>query len=850
MKRYFATLMLFFILASPVAAQDSLNVAKIGSLYDFWGLCEDIEYNGGYVYVPDMTLGMRVIDVADPATPEEVAVWDLEAPFRIIVEGNIAYYLDFLGPYLKTLNVMNPVNPVPLDSIEITSSSTDLELDVSGSLAVLTDPAFGLTLYDVSDPSNLTVFSTYTDHVPEYSIINGDYVYVSVHNTEEMVVLDISTPSAPQFLGTVPAPEEIDDMEIRGSMLYCACDWDGFAVFSLVDPAYPTLIGTFQTPGDCETLAAQDNYLYLCANDIGLVVYNVANPFNPIEVATCPAGGNIRFYEIKVEGGTAYASGSNPKVTIFDISVPSSPSIESTIGEGAFLLAIDVHGDYAYFADQLGSFYVADVSDPTNPQHAAELGPLGKPFDVAVNGTYAYLATEDDGVLQINITNPSDPWVVYQLDLEGDGRQLYEQSNIVYIAESLEEQDAGRLTIVDFIEFPPQIISETLLQAATGIHVDGMTAYVCSDYPNNLAIIDISDPSNPVVLSDVAMPGSFHSLVSYGNHLYVANGGYFNFLIFDVSNPASPSLVNTIELEGYVSSVSIAGDQLIVGTFGDGFLIYDLIDPANPTIYGYYPGNSLDVVVEGDYAYSAELRTMSVFQIGPVEPDPVVVTMTPTSETNLPASGGTLFFDANVVSNLPDTYPDVMFWTKVKLPNGNFYPPIQFQMTFTLLPFMNVSGSLTQDIPAFAPEGNYEMWGWVGASPYGGPSFGNSFPFTKSAVVMGGASVNDWASDGHMIADDAAVSEVLPSSYEMLPVYPNPFNPTTMVSVSLPQAADLTVTVYNITGQQVVELANSQFSAGNHMLTFDASNLASGLYFIQAHVPGHLNTTQKVMLVR
>ena len=84
----------------------------------------------------------------------------------------------------------------------------------------------------------------------------------------------------------------------------------------------------------------------------------------------------------------------------------------------------------------------------------------------------------------------------------------------------------------------------------------------------------------------------------------------------------------------------------------------------------------------------------------------------------------------------------------------------------------------------------------------------------------------------------------------MLPVYPNPFNPTTMVSVSLPQAADLTVTVYNITGQQVVELANSQFSAGNHMLTFDASNLASGLYFIQAHVPGHLNTTQKVMLVR
>jgi len=48
----------------------------------------------------------------------------------------------------------------------------------------------------------------------------------------------------------------------------------------------------------------------------------------------------------------------------------------------------------------------------------------------------------------------------------------------------------------------------------------------------------------------------------------------------------------------------------------------------------------------------------------------------------------------------------------------------------------------------------------------------------------------------------------------------------------------------------VTELANGRLTAGQHTLTFDGSNLASGIYFINASVPGKLNETQKVVLMK
>jgi len=96
----------------------------------------------------------------------------------------------------------------------------------------------------------------------------------------------------------------------------------------------------------------------------------------------------------------------------------------------------------------------------------------------------------------------------------------------------------------------------------------------------------------------------------------------------------------------------------------------------------------------------------------------------------------------------------------------------------------------------------------------------------------------------------SAKRDVLPNEYELLPVYPNPFNPSATITITMPFTGELEVSVYNIAGQRVQQLVKDTLAAGKHNFTMDGSNLASGLYFVQATVPGHLEEVQKVILVR
>ena len=74
-------------------------------------------------------------------------------------------------------------------------------------------------------------------------------------------------------------------------------------------------------------------------------------------------------------------------------------------------------------------------------------------------------------------------------------------------------------------------------------------------------------------------------------------------------------------------------------------------------------------------------------------------------------------------------------------------------------------------------------------------------------------------------------SDVLPTEFALLQNYPNPFNPSTTISFALPQQANVKLNIYNSLGEEVAELINENISAGNHQVTFDASNLTSGVYF-------------------
>ena len=91
--------------------------------------------------------------------------------------------------------------------------------------------------------------------------------------------------------------------------------------------------------------------------------------------------------------------------------------------------------------------------------------------------------------------------------------------------------------------------------------------------------------------------------------------------------------------------------------------------------------------------------------------------------------------------------------------------------------------------------------------------------------------------------------ETIPTSYTLSQNYPNPFNPSTTINFSLPKSDMVTIKVYNILGQEVATLVNTEMSAGSHSVKFDAGRLTSGIYIYQLR-SGSFVMNKKMMLLK
>ena len=86
-------------------------------------------------------------------------------------------------------------------------------------------------------------------------------------------------------------------------------------------------------------------------------------------------------------------------------------------------------------------------------------------------------------------------------------------------------------------------------------------------------------------------------------------------------------------------------------------------------------------------------------------------------------------------------------------------------------------------------------------------------------------------------------------TFDLGAAYPNPFNPITNLSLTIPASGYVNVSVYNIVGQQIAELASGHMESGMYNLTWNASNVTSGMYLVRAEYAGSI-ATQKLMLLK
>ncbi len=155
------------------------------------------------------------------------------------------------------------------------------------------------------------------------------------------------------------------------------------------------------------------------------------------------------------------------------------------------------------------------------------------------------------------------------------------------------------------------------------------------------------------------------------------------------------------------------------------------------------------------------------------------------------------------------------------------------------------------------------LLGGIFVSTDGGSSFSNAGMGgigTSSVLAIGGSSESNSSvyvgtSNGSIyrkVGDNGVTSvedEDLPREFRLDQNYPNPFNPSTTIQFAVPKAGEYKVVIYNILGQQVAELLNTQLQPGVHKVQFNANQLASGVYIYQL-IGDKVNFTKKMVLMK
>ncbi len=332
-------------------------------------------------------------------------------------------------------------------------------------------------------------------------------------------------------------------------------------------------------------------------------------------------------------------------------------------------------------------------------------------------------------------------------------------------------------------------------------------------------------------------------------YLFHHHGDAFMTLYSEIPQNLSVSHASTVSSGATNFSVT-ANDGSLIGISQFGSVLGSaegtgsaVSVPITPPV----PGIMRVTVTKANY-----YRYIADVQVTGTTPD-LEVTLTPYgTPIQIPASGGS--FDYNIEgSNNGSTAQVADIWCDVTLPNGSSYgPTLGPVQNFNFPGNWSTSRDRTQNVPAGAPAGTYTYNAYVGQYP----SYiidQDSFTFSKlSSDGSGGTDLdNEWTNAGEPFEGELADNHNanIPEQYLLIGSFPNPFNPTTTISFSLPEASRVHLAVYDLQGRLVAELVNGYRQAGLQEVTFDASDLASGLYLYRLEA-GEFSSNGKMMLMK
>ena len=307
-------------------------------------------------------------------------------------------------------------------------------------------------------------------------------------------------------------------------------------------------------------------------------------------------------YDSVVQGNYAYvANGSG--LCVLDISSSQKPRLVSKIQFDYMAYKIKLSGNYAYLACGYAGLMVIDISNPLNPQKRGNFNNSGFYKDLAVSGNKVYLSAGWGGMEIVDVTDPGNMTLLNAYNASHFVDCLTFDHNTAYLGVS-----SHGIIIVDCTSTANLV---KLGEDTTRIYIKELT--LVGQY------LYAAAESDGLVIYDIKTASTIHS-VGHTSGIYGAigvtmNGLYDAFVscdnyglnLVDVSDVTNPVLLSSFDSPGYATHCYVVSSTVYLADAVNGYRILN-VDPANEfTETGYYfsSGKMQSITIKDNYAYTA-----------------------------------------------------------------------------------------------------------------------------------------------------------------------------------------------------------------------------------------------------
>lgn len=161
---------------------------------------------------------------------------------------------------------------------------------------------------------------------------------------------------------------------------------------------------------------------------------------------------------------------------------------------------------------------------------------------------------------------------------------------------------------IDYLAYMHWVTALDVDGPTNGMALAGDRVYLATNNPNALVIVDVADPTAPVYLGEVALPGAGQDVCVAGDLAFVAAGGA-GLQVVDVADPTQPAIIGAAATSDYIFEVAVTGDVVVVRSYWSGIMdVIDVHDPSAPVLVGNIDASTWLQGLEaaGGFAYLLE----------------------------------------------------------------------------------------------------------------------------------------------------------------------------------------------------------------------------------------------------